>query len=220
MVIVPSNRLYSWALTATTPKCKGVSAISVKNNINTKYWGQTFIFIFVHIQYMKLYYYYYTLYLWSVMFHVHRSLCNSFTEVSQLYQVNIRLFSIFSKIILLQVGRILFSVSALKGCDWYFSGNALGMFWWRNKVSCTVMCVYVCLHAFTDSLTCLSFLRLYTCMLTLQLSKQLDVCTVSTAIAGLWKDSTKISSDGPLSRIGECWTVCTGITQLQLIQVV
>ncbi len=63
------------------------------------------------------------------MFHVHRSLCNSFTEVSQLYQVNIHLFSIFSKIILLQVGQILFSVSALKGCDLCFAGNALGMFW-------------------------------------------------------------------------------------------
>lgn len=66
------------------------------------------------------------------------------------------------------------------------------------------VCLCVCLCAFTDSLTFLSILRLYTCMLTLQLSKQLDVCTVSTAIAILWKDSTNISFDGPLSRIGEC----------------
>jgi len=58
-------------------------------------------------------------------------------------------------------------------------------------------CIYV-------RLTHLLFLRLYTCMLTLQLSKQLDVCTVSTAIAVLMKDSTNIRVDGPLSRIGEC----------------
>ncbi|XP_051538181.1 adhesion G-protein coupled receptor G4-like [Myxocyprinus asiaticus] len=46
--------------------------------------------------------------------------------------------------------------------------------------------------------------RLYTCMLALQMSKQLDVCTVSTVMAGLWKDSTSVSFDGPLTRIAIC----------------
>lgn len=129
------------------------------------------------------------------------------------------LFPNFSKIILLQVGYIMFSVSSLKGYVWCFAGNAPGMFWRRNKVSCTFMWfwVSVCIYVI---LTHLLFLRLYTCMLTLQLSKPLDVCTVSTAIAFLWKNVTNVSFDGSLSRIGKCWTVCTVIPHLQLIQVV
>ncbi len=73
-----------------------------------------------------------------------------------------------------------------------------------RQVVLSCVCVCVCLCAFTDSLTCLSFLRLYVCMLTLQFLNQLNVCTVSTAFAILWKDSINISLDGPLSRIGEC----------------
>ncbi|TRY89602.1 hypothetical protein DNTS_017781, partial [Danionella cerebrum] len=46
--------------------------------------------------------------------------------------------------------------------------------------------------------------RLYTCMLALQLAKQLDVCAVSNNIYIRWRDSTNITFAGPLKRIAIC----------------
>ncbi|XP_057178020.1 uncharacterized protein LOC130546675 [Triplophysa rosa] len=46
--------------------------------------------------------------------------------------------------------------------------------------------------------------RLYTCMLTVQLSQHVDVCTASAAVAFLWKDSTSIIFDGPVHKTAIC----------------